>query len=217
MSLALYVLAVATLAALAYGLLHSGRSRTGLMPSVTKTLATALLALAGWLSGAPDWAIAGLVLGAAGDFALSRPGTPAFLAGMAAFALGHLAYAWGFSGGWAHTGALPVTLWVALAAMLVLGGVTLRWIAPRAGVLAWPVRGYTLVIGAMALTAAGMADGPGVGMIQLGVTLFVASDLVLALGLFVATDAYARRLAAQVLWPLYWGGQLLILLGALCC
>ena len=54
-------------------------------------------------------------------------------------------------------------------------------------------------------------------MIQLGVVLFVTSDLILALGLFVARDAAARTLAGQVLWPLYWGGQVLILLGVLSC
>ena len=61
-----------------------------------KTASVALLALAGWMLGAPAWIVAGLALGALGDFALARPGTAAFLAGMAAFALGHLAYAGGF-------------------------------------------------------------------------------------------------------------------------
>ncbi|MCB1361851.1 MAG: lysoplasmalogenase [Rhodobacter sp.] len=215
MSPELYTLAVATLFALVYGFLHAGRPGHSPLASLTKTLSTALVALAGWQAGAPDWVIAGLALGALGDLALSRPGTPAFLAGMAAFALGHLAYAWGFAQGWSQ--ALPLTFWIALVAMAGLGTLVMGWIAPRAGPLAWPVRGYSLVIGAMALAASGMPDGTGIGMIQLGVVLFVTSDLILALGLFVARDAAARTLAGQVLWPLYWGGQVLILLGVLSC
>ena len=43
-----------------------------------------------------------------------------------------------------------------------------------------------------------MPDGTGIGMIQLGVVLFVTSDLILALGLFVARDAAARTLAEQL-------------------
>ena len=50
---------------------------------------------------------------------------------------------------------------------------------------------------------------------MLGAALFVASDLLLALRLFVAQDAQAQRRLSLLLWPAYWGGQALILLGAI--
>ena len=59
---------------------------------LTKTAAVAALALAGRLGGVPTLIVAGLALGACADFCLSRPGKVAFLAGMGAFGLGHLAY-----------------------------------------------------------------------------------------------------------------------------
>jgi uncharacterized membrane protein YhhN len=156
--------------------------------------------------------VLGLALGAAGDFALSRPGTTAFLAGMAAFAMGHLAYAaqfwtWGTPGiaGW-H--------WAALGALALLVASTEVWLAPHTAALRWPVRAYGGVIGAMAATALLLAPAAGMGLTALGVGLFVASDVLLAVQIFVVKAFDARRILAWLLWPAYWLGQALILAGA---
>lgn len=194
-----------------YWVLWSHRDGVPLAGSVAKAAAVATLAAVA--VGAGLWPIAlGLGLGAVGDFALSRRGQGAFLAGMAAFALGHLCYATAF---WAAAGGLTLWHWAVLAALLALLISTEFWLAPRTGALRWPVRGYVCVIGAMAAVAVALTPGMGRGVIWGGVALFVASDLLLALRLFVVTDPPRQRALSLVLWPAYWLGQVLILLGSL--
>ena len=228
------VAAAAALAAL-YGLLWARPDAwPGWPRSLTKTGAVAALALAGWVAGAPGLIVAGLALGAVGDFALSRPGTGAFLAGMAAFAAGHLAYVLAFAcapllalagpeGSALHIGGADSA---ALALLAVLLGSTELWLSPHTGAFKAPVRGYVVVIGLM---AAASLFAPGAGMIGLteslaidstalvllGVALFVLSDLMLALERFVLGNPVARALLARALWPAYWLGQALILAGSL--
>jgi uncharacterized membrane protein YhhN len=201
------VWAAAVLAAI-YWATHAARDGARpLWAALVKAGAVAMLALAGAVQGAPWPVVLGLALGAAGDFALARAGQRWFLAGMAAFAAGHLAYA-----GWflAVAGGPPPA---ALAVAALCGASTELWLAPHTGGLRAPVRGYVAVILLMAAAAAGLP--PGHGRVQAGVALFVLSDLVLSLHLFVLPAGVPRRAAAWAVWPLYWGGQALILWGAL--
>lgn len=202
-------LAAASLLALWY-LLRFTSAPPSAVKSAVKTGAVALLvpfvalSAPGISPGPVVWLVlAGLALGALGDYFLSRPGEAVFLAGMGAFAGGHLAYAAAF---WAL--GQGVILWpfgaLALAA-LALGA--LVFIAPKAGRLAWPVRGYILVILAMVLCALTVA---GPLALPLGAVLFMASDFVLALVLFVLPEGRAKVLAATLVWALYWPAQALI-------
>ena len=206
--MALTFFLVAGLFALAY-LLRFAAAAPNWPKTVTKTLSVLALAWAARAGGAPDLIWAGLALGALGDFFLSRPSQQAFLAGMAAFAGGHLAYVaaiTGFGGGWPGWAlALP------LALVLVSTEV---WLAPHTGELRWPVRGYVLVIGAMGLVAAGLPAG--FALMQTGALAFILSDLVLAVETFrlPAGHPLGRRLK-YLLWGLYWGGQALIAAGAM--
>ena len=210
-------LAVGPLAALIYLIAFAGRpegqhSWTG---SAVKTLSTAALAIVGLSGGAPGLITAGLALGALGDFALSRPGKPAFVAGMAAFAAGHLAYALAF---WQRGGLLggpafgpgPVA---ALAVLALLLASTEVWLAPRTGALRWPVRAYGLVIGAMAASVTILPANPGAAPLTFGAALFLASDILLALRIFVARKPTTQCALNLALWPAYWLGQALILFG----
>lgn len=86
------LLPIAAAAALAYAVLRH-RPEGDALRSLVKTASVACLALAALAAGAPPAIAAGLALGALGDWFLSRPGDRAFLAGMAAFGAGHLAYA----------------------------------------------------------------------------------------------------------------------------
>ena len=82
---------------LAYWIGYAARDEVSWPRSLLKTLATLLPALVGLAitrSGGLQLIYLGLAFGALGDFALSRRGEPAFLAGMAAFVLGHLLYAY---------------------------------------------------------------------------------------------------------------------------
>lgn len=175
--------------------------------TAVKTLSVALLAAIALRAGAPLSLSLGLMLGALGDFCLSRPGRGMFLAGMAGFAAGHLAYLALFLG----LGAGAPPLLPALALLLVVGAAVL-WIAPRAEGMVAPVRGYIVVIAAMTLAALGL---PGAPRLVFGALVFVASDFVLALLLFVLAPGRGARAAAFLVWALYWPAQALILAGGL--
>lgn len=204
---ALLLLLAAAALALVQGIFFATKG-PGPAKSVVKTGSVVALALVALLAGAPGWIVAGLALGALGDLALSLSGTRAFLAGMAAFAAGHLCYALAFWGLGAGVPPLAATV-----ALLTLGASTEVWLAPHTGALRWPVRGYVAVIVAMALAAMGLPAGWTA--LTLGVLAFVASDLVLALEMFVLRDGPWRGRAKRLLWGLYWGGQALIVLGSL--
>lgn len=174
--------------------------------TVIKTLSVASLALAAPALGVPPAIALGLALGSIGDFFLSRSGERSFLAGMVAFAAGHLAYALAFF----HAGAgLPG--FAVFLPLLVLGLSTEVWLAPQTGSLRWPVRGYVVVILIMAVAAYGMPAGAGI--VMLGATLFVLSDLLLAIDLFRFGPGRPSLWRARSLWAAYWAGQCLILLG----
>jgi uncharacterized membrane protein YhhN len=220
-TLALATALLSLAAALAYWLVFAAREVKGVPGAVVKTASTALLAAlalamalahGGWF-----WLIPlGLALGALGDLLLALGGVQRFLAGVVAFGLGHLAYAgaflWrsgelGFDG---LTGAELVTLAVLVALLLS----TEVWLAPRTGELRQPVRAYVGLIGLMGVTAVLLPAHPGQALLRLGAELFILSDLLLAMQLFVVKDQGRRRVLALVLWPAYWTGQALIAWGA---
>ena len=198
---------LAGMAALAYWLGYCWRDAAGAARSLIKTVAVAGLALTGVALGAPGLVTAGLVFGALGDFALSRPGQRAFLAGMAAFALGHLAYALWFLGAVAAPDAMRLAAMLALVLLMVS---TRVWLLPATGALAPAVAAYVGVIALMGLLALASTNG----LALLGAGLFILSDLLLAIALFRPVRLAARRALSLTLWPAYWGGQALILLGA---
>jgi len=198
--------------AVIYGVAYCWHKSGGWPRSLIKTGAVALLALAGWVLGAPLLVLVGLALGAKGDFCLSRPGKTAFLAGLTAFGLGHLAYVALFASFADWRGLTSGFIRPALA-VLVLALIlsSEAWLAPHTGRLRWPVRGYEVGIAAMGLTALAVPQPDA----AFGAGLFVLSDFLLALQLFRFRDGTGYRLAAVLLWPCYWFGQYFILRAAL--
>jgi uncharacterized membrane protein YhhN len=210
---------VSLVAALCYWLVYATREEKGSLGAGVKSLSTAGLALAlmtmplgGWF-----WLIPlGLALGALGDLFLALGGVQRFLAGVAAFGLGHLAYAGGLllrSGDLGFDG-LSAAEGAALVGLLGLLASTEVWLAPRTGDLRQPVRAYVGLIGLMGVAAVLLPSHPGQGWLRLGAALFVLSDLMLALQLFVVQDAGVRHRLALALWPAYWAAQALIAWGA---
>lgn len=205
--------------AVAYWVGFSTREVKGPAGAAVKTGSTALLALLaiaapyqGWF-----WLIPlGLALGALGDLFLAQGGARRFLAGVAAFGLGHLAYAGGFLVRATELGFDGLSFGEALAlgmlAALLLS--TELWLAPRTGALRQLVRAYVGLIGLMGIAAVLLPSHPGQGVLRLGAGLFILSDLMLALQLFVEKAAGVRRGLALMLWPAYWVGQALIAWGA---
>lgn len=204
---AIFCALLALMAALGYWLGFCWRDCVSVLRSGIKTAAVAGLALSGLMLEAPGLVTAGLALGALGDFALSRPGHRALLAGMAAFALGHLAYAVWFLGSVAAPDALRLG---AMLGLLLLMVSTRVWLLPFTGALAPAVAAYVGVIAAMGLLALASTNGTALA----GAALFILSDILLALALFRPVGLVGRRLLSLALWPAYWGGQALILLGA---
>jgi uncharacterized membrane protein YhhN len=137
--------------------------------------------LAGWaaLRRAPRPLVAALLFGWGGDILLLSDAEPAFLAGMASFAAGHVCYLVLFA---RHGSRYTVPR--ARAAVLALGyaaalvtAVALLWPDLPAG-LRLPVAGYSLLLAAMAYRAAirlGLFAG-------LGGALFLLSDTLIATG-----------------------------------
>ena len=219
-TLALATAMMSLAAAVTYWLAFATREVKGAAGAAVKTGSTALLALlalamppGGWF-----WLIPlGLALGALGDLFLALGGVQRFLAGVAAFGLGHLAYAGGFlwrSGEIGFDG-LGLSEAVALAGLLSLLLSTEVWLAPRAGDLRQPVRGYVGLIGLRGVAAVLLPAHAGQGVVRLGAGLFILSDLMLALQLFVVKGAGVRSALALALWPAYWAGQALIGWGAM--
>lgn len=185
----------------------------GELRSTIKTAAVTLLALAALQAGAPMLLVLALALCAAGDYALSRPGERAFLAGAAAFGAGHLAYVALFLSSPAADPARlgePLRL-IALIALLGIGALMLRLVMPRAGRLKGAALAYTPVILTMTATALTLP-----GVVPLAALAFLLSDFILAADIFLMRPGHAgRRWAPYAIWPLYWGAQAGFLTGFL--
>ncbi len=188
------------------------------LKSAVKTGAVLLLALTAWLASAPALLTLALLLCALGDYLLSRDSEAQFMAGVGAFAAGHLAYvalflsqpATALAG---HSSALTGGLALALA---VLGLVMARLLWRRAGEMRVPVMIYIPIILSMGVAALQLpASGP-LGLVLPGALLFIASDFTLSMEMFVLREGHPlRRITPFLVWPTYWGAQLLFTLAFL--
>ena len=141
---------------------------------------------------------------ALGDILLLRRHQQWFLAGMGAFALGHVAFAIAFVKAGADLN------WAAVAAFALVtgaGGVVLTLMRRQLGLMIAPVSVYSLIIAAMCAAAAGLAaaqtDVRNI-TIALAAIAFAISDIA------VARDQFVRRDLMNRLWglPLYYAAQL---------
>ena len=88
------------------------------------------------------------------------------------------------------------------------------WLIPKTGDLKIPVRARAVIIGLTGISATLIADFPGANWLQLGVALFICSDILLALQMFVLRKSVQRPGLERLAWLCYWSAQALILLGA---
>jgi uncharacterized membrane protein YhhN len=153
------------------------------------------------------WIVVGLVLGAAGDVALLGKSSRAFLLGLGAFLLGHIAYIVAFAE------LAPPSTWPDIRAIvpLVVGGTALRLLWPRLGEMRVPVIAYVLAIVTMmaaAIAAARVTAVPELNrtLLVTGAALFFVSDLAVARDKFVGASFINRAWGL----PAYYAGQLLI-------
>ena len=154
------------------------------------------------------WIAAGIVLSAVGDVALLWDSNRAFMVGLGAFLLAHIAYVIAFLGvaAWSpHVGVVAV---IVTASSLLLLRATWKG---AAGLHAATIA-YAVVISAMVVTAWATIGGP-VAMAPaaaVGAVLFYISDSSLALNRFRAPIPHIAMLAIGV----YWLGQLGIAIAA---
>jgi uncharacterized membrane protein YhhN len=126
------------------------------------------------------WFVAGLALSLAGDVALLSE--RAFVAGLAAFLLAHVAYTAGFVAGGLAVPALAVGAVAIASCDVVMGRRLVRALrGGRRSRLVAPVAAYMLAISAMVATAAGSLNAAAIA----GAVLFAASDTLLAEGRFI--------------------------------
>lgn len=143
--------------------------------TAAKPLLMPLLAAYSLVSGAPRLLVGALLCGWGGDLLLLSDADPAFLAGMASFAAGHVCYLALFRA-YGSPRARVGLLAPAYATALVVT-VTALWPDLPAD-LRVPVAGYSTLLVAMACTAA-IRFGPVAG---LGGALFLLSDTLIATG-----------------------------------
>lgn len=139
--------------------------------------------------------LVGLVLSALGDAFLLSSRRAAFLAGLVAFLLAHVAYAVAFA-----TMSRPSA--PAAIAVAVASGAALAWLWPHAGAMQGPVVAYCAAIGVMVWLALGV----DLVHVRAGALLFWASDLLVARERFVRPGLVNRLVGL----PLYYAAQLLI-------
>ncbi len=170
----------------------------------------ALIAVAAVAGGPADsvrlWLVVGACFGLIGDVALLGQSSTSFLAGLGAFAIGHLAYvaaAWSFG----HDSLLVIVAAVFVVALFAFRFVT-QTVPGAFGsggrVLGGAVIVYAAVISAMILSA----GATGLGLALLGAMLFSVSDWVIGYDRFVE-PVPNRGLVVMV--PYHLGQTLLIL------
>ena len=201
------VIAVLVVAAVA---IFSAERRIAWLLVPSKPLTTALLFLVvGWPATRLAWWIdAGIALSVVGDIALLSASEGAFLIGLGAFLLAHLAYVVAFA---------RVAVWSPHVAVVAVATVTvtalvLRAIAPGTARLRGPTIAYGVVISAMVIAASATLGGPllGAPLAAAGATFFYASDASLALNRFRRPIPHAPFFTLG----LYWIGQIGIALAA---
>lgn len=149
--------------------------------------------------------LAGLVACAAGDILLLSDRDRPFLAGMGAFAAGHLAYAAAFFGA-APTLSLNAVL--AFIGFIIIAGVFLTRLWPHLGAFRAPVVCYMGIIGAMCVASAAMTAPP----VAAPPLLFAGAAFMFAISdIAVARDKFIAPSFANKAWglPLYYSAQLI--------
>lgn len=199
--------ATAATATVVIALLIAERQRRGTW--IAKPLASLGFVAVAWLAGALQSSygqavLVGLVLCALGDvLLLPRGAGPAFLAGMASFALGHAAYGCAF---WLR-GAEPTATAITLSTMGGVAFLTLRWLDPRLpDEMRVPIRAYISVISVMVALAVGTSTAGGDPRPAIGAIAFAISDL------SVARERFVHPAFANLAWglPLYYAAQLVL-------
>lgn len=173
--------------------------------SFWKTLPVLVMAgFAFYLYTSPLLSVA-LLLCTLGDYFLSR-GHDRFIPGLTAFLAGHFVYVALFS----TLSAGLIFDWPMLLIALY-SSVFAVYMWRATGKHRWPVLAYILVITAMAVVS--LTLPAAYSLTVLGVFIFVFSDTVLAVRMFVVRNQRVKLMLSWAVWISYIAGQSLILIG----
>lgn len=180
------------------------------MKTAVKVAATAFLSLWAYLVGGPWLLVTALAFGALGDGFMSGNPKKWLLPGLLAFFAGHLAYLVLFMKA-PHIPIYGVNLSIICTVFILSGGFVL-FLWKSLGDMRWPVLAYTTVIAFMGATA--VILDIGTQFVAVGAAMFITSDVLVALEVFVIEeDDRIRFITSPLLWSLYFGGQALIAYG----
>lgn len=175
------------------------------LPWIAKPCASLGFVAAAWMHGPHDaagWTIlVGLVLCLVGDVCLLSRAREWFLAGLAAFFLGHIAYAVAF----VQRGVSLPTWVVAIVVLAVPAVIVWRWLRPHIEpAMRGAVAAYVVAITVMVACAIASAGPRRDWLPIVGAIAFYLSDL------SVARDVFVHRSFVNRLWglPLYYAAQL---------
>lgn len=209
----LILLVLASGIAVVYGVTSLKRSPSHLR-ALFKSTPLFLLSLAALQTGASPWLVAAFALCFLGDWCLAFDGDTHFIAGLGSFLLAHLAYSVLFLSQVSVSEIKPGLALIVVASILFAAIVMINirlW--PHTGHLRFPVLMYSLVIALMAISA-NVSDMAW--MVQIGIAMFVVSDIILSEEKFLPNDTtWMGRNSASLVWWLYIGGQLMIAKGLL--
>lgn len=189
-----------------YGVLYLERE-IGALRSFWKTLPVGIMAASGMIVGGPVLLPIALLLCAIGDYFLSRD-DDRFVAGLSAFLAGHIVYIILFA---SLTNEFEPH-WLMLG-IILFSGIFARYLWGVTGKYRWPVLAYIVVITAMA--GVSLTLPPASSLAILGAFIFVLSDSVLAMRMFVLTNSRTKRAFSRVVWITYILGQTLIFIGVI--
>lgn len=184
---------------------------SGLLKWVAKPAASLAFVLVALIGGALEttygcWILIGLAFCLLGDVFLIPAGNRTFLAGMSAFALGHLAYVGAFLSTEPEISGLFLIGSAGMAGFAILA---LRWLWPHLAEFKWPVTAYSAIIAVMVATsflaAPGQSGAPNWVVIA-GALGFAVSDIAVSRDKFVAHQFFNKSWGL----PLYFGAQLLL-------
>ena len=181
-------------------------SEINALRSFWKTLPVAVMSVCAIIFGGPILLTVALLLCAVGDYFLSRDDNR-FVAGLSAFLTGHIAYIILFV-------SMGVFEWKwAMLAILLYSGMFGRYLWGVTGNYRWPVLAYIAVITVMAGVALNLPSANFLAVV--GAFIFVLSDSVLAVRMFVLNNSSSKLALSWIVWISYILGQSLIFIGVI--
>lgn len=201
-----FILGLSFIFSLGYGTIFINREISKAR-SLFKTLPIFLLAIYA-LFATPQflWLAFALFFCALGDFFLSLDKNKFFISGLSAFLIGHILYVlfFNFELGIEPTSYLSV-LGVAIYAISFGGYLVTKTTKYRI-----PIIGYVLILCAMVIFATFLP--PQYIFVKLGALVFVISDSLLAIRMFIIKEKRSKEILSIAVWCTYITAQFLIVL-----